>query len=158
MRATSLTHRGRRPAELTPCARTGKSLRGVMTTEGGVSMKSFRAMRHRRGGSAGASHLRAIGLIVVVVTATLAVVAAGATPSSFVELDGNVISNATGTYDWANSGALTTTGNTYSRAGSGGLFDGGHFNGNNTPPTAPARTAAAAADSSIADAEFKVDP
>jgi hypothetical protein len=85
-------------------------------------------------------------------------VAASATPSSFVELDGNVISNGTGTYDWANSGALTTTNNVYSRSGSGGIFDGGVFNGATTPPTAPSLTPTAAADATIADAEFKVDP
>jgi plastocyanin len=83
---------------------------------------------------------------------------AQAIPSSFLELDGNVISNGTGTYDWANSGTLTTTGGTYSRTGSGGVFNGGHFNGNTTPPAAPSKTATAAADGSIADAEFKVDP
>jgi plastocyanin len=83
---------------------------------------------------------------------------AQAIPSNFLELDGNVIKDGGGTYDWANGGALTTTGGTYSRAGTGGIFNGGHFNGNTTPPTAPTRTAAASADSSIADAEFKVDP
>src|SRR5947208_2501047 len=90
--------------------------------------------------------------------ASLAVGVTQATPSSFLELDGNVISNGTGTYDWANSGALTTTGGLYSRAGSGGIFNGGQFNGNTTPPAAPTRTAAALADGSIADAQFKVDP
>ncbi len=94
----------------------------------------------------------------VTLVASFGVIAVQATPSSFVELDGNVISNGTGTYDWANSGALTTTGGTYSRAGTGGIFNGGHFNGNTTPPTAPTETATAAADASIADAEFKVDP
>jgi hypothetical protein len=92
------------------------------------------------------------------VVASLAVGITVATPSSFVELDGNVIFNGTGTYDWANSGALTTTGGFYTRAGSGGLFDGGQFNGNTTPPTAPSLTATAAADGRIADAAFKVDP
>ena len=98
------------------------------------------------------------GATSVVVIASMSVTGAQAIPSSFLELDGNVISNGTGTFDWANSGALTTTGGTYSRAGSGGLFDGGHFNGNTTPPTAPARTAASLADATIADAKFKVDP
>jgi hypothetical protein len=99
-----------------------------------------------------------IVVVVAIVATTFAIVTAGATPSSFLELDGNLLFENTGTYDWANSGALTTTANTYSRAGSGGVFDGGHFNGNTTPPTAPSLTAAAAADPSIADAEFKVDP
>src|SRR5262249_45959814 len=68
-------------------------------------------------------------VVVALFTAVLVTVSAGATPSSFIELDGNVVFNGTGTFDWANSGALSTTGNTYSRAGSGGIFDGGHFNG-----------------------------
>jgi hypothetical protein len=98
---------------------------------------------------------------VATVLALLAVGIAQALPSSFLELDGNLVSNATGTYDWANSGALTsstTAGGTWTRAGTGGVFDGGKFQGNTTPPTAPTRTATAAADASIADAEFKVDP
>jgi hypothetical protein len=94
----------------------------------------------------------------ITLLASFGVIAVQASPSSFLELDGNVIKSGIGTYDWANSGALTTTGGTYSRAGSGGIFDGGHFNGNTTPPTAPTRTATAAADATIADAEFKVDP
>jgi len=121
-------------------------------------MKSAQRGEPGRARLFGSRRSRVVAVVLTVLTAALVVVNAGASPSSFVELDGNVISNGTGTYDWANSGALTTTGNTYSRAGSGGLFDGGHFNGNNTPPTAPTLTAAAAADPTIADAEFKVDP
>jgi hypothetical protein len=97
----------------------------------------------------------------VVMAASLSTSMAQAVPSSFVELDGNVVSNGTGTYDWANSGALTSPGTVngvWTRAGSGGIFDGGVFRGNTTPPAAPPRTAAAAADTSIADAEFKIDP
>jgi hypothetical protein len=112
-------------------------------------MKSTKIGAHRR--------LVAV-LAAVTLLGSLTAVAVQATPSSFLELDGNVIKDSTGTYDWANSGALTTTGGNYSRAGTGGIFDNGHFNGNTTPPTAPTRTAAAAADASIADAEFKVDP
>jgi plastocyanin len=97
------------------------------------------------------------GALVLVATLSIAG-SAQATPTNFVELDGNVVKDGAGTFDWANSGALTTTGNDYTRAGTGGIFDGGHFNGNTTPPTAPSRTAASLADSSIADAEFKVDP
>jgi len=93
-----------------------------------------------------------------IVIASLAVGITSAVPSNFVELDGNVIKDGAGTYDWANSGALTTTNGFYTRAGTGGLFDGGQFNGNTTPPTAPTLTAAAAADTTIADAAFKVDP
>src|SRR5690348_11648532 len=97
--------------------------------------------------SSRAAHLRrrvrqrslALGAAVLCVL-SLVTVQAQAAPSTFLELDGNLVSNGTGTYDWANSGALTTTGGTYSRAGSGGVFDGGHFNGNTTPPTAPTRT------------------
>ena len=94
---------------------------------------------------------------------------AQATPSSFLELDGNVVSN--GALDWANGS--TTNGvedstlsqsnggaapSTYSRSGSGGVFDGGVFNGNTTPPTNPPRTTAAANDTTIVAAQFKVDP
>jgi hypothetical protein len=97
------------------------------------------------------------------ILALLAVGIAQALPSTFLELDGNVLHDSATTppYDWANSGTLTsptTTGGTWTRNGSGGVFDGGKFQGTTTPPTAPTRTTAAAADSSIADAEFKVDP
>jgi hypothetical protein len=98
------------------------------------------------------------GATSVVVIASMSVTGAQAVPSSFIELDGNVVSNGTGTYDWANSGALTTTGGFFTRSGTGGIFDGGQFNGTTTPPTAPSVTAAAAADATIAAAEFKVDP
>jgi hypothetical protein len=83
---------------------------------------------------------------------------ASAAPSSFVELEGNELFSSSGTYDWGNDGTLTTTGGTYSRDGDGGLFDGGHFNGNTTAPTAPSLTTDAAADPTIAAAGFKVDP
>src|SRR5690349_4925391 len=68
---------------------------------------------------------------------------AEAAPSTFVELEGNVAFDSTGTYDWSNPGALTTTNGDYSRAGTGGLFNGGHYNGATTPPTAPTLTSAA---------------
>src|SRR5438128_10897095 len=100
----------------------------------------------------------ASALLLLITSLAFLIVPSAATPTSFLELDGNVVKDGAGTYDWANSGALTTTAGTYSRASTGGLFDGGVFNGNTTPPTAPPRTAAAAADTSIADAEFKVDP
>jgi hypothetical protein len=83
---------------------------------------------------------------------------ASAAPTSWLELDGNEIANntnATGAVDWAKSGALSVVNNTYSRAGVNGLFDGGHFNGNTTPPTAPTRTSTG---TDIAAASFKVDP
>jgi hypothetical protein len=98
------------------------------------------------------------GATSVVVIASMSVTSAQAIPSNFVELDGNVVSNGTGTYDWANSGALTTTGGFFTRAGTGGIFDGGQFNGTSTPPTAPALTSAADNDPTIAAAAFKVDP
>jgi hypothetical protein len=123
-------------------------------------MRSFQRKPQGRGGLLGNARVRAAALVVMVATATLVVVNTGATPSSFVELEpnSNVIFNGIGTYDWANSGALSTTGNTYSRAGSGGIFNGGHFIDDTTPPTAPALTPTAAADTSIAAAKFKVDP
>src|SRR3954463_11151074 len=96
------------------------------------------------------------GATSVVVIASMSVTTAQAIPSNFVELDGNVVFNNTGTYDWANSGTLTTTGGFFTRAGTGGIFDGGQFNGNTTPPTAPSVTAAATADATIAASEFKV--
>src|SRR4051812_40936429 len=85
----------------------------------------------------GAATLTAI----VIATAVYGVVSA--TPSTFLELDGNVKADGTGTFDWANNGTLTTTGGTFSISGTGGVFNGGHFNGNTTPPTSPTRTAAA---------------
>jgi plastocyanin len=99
---------------------------------------------------------------------SLVTVQAQAAPTTFLELEGNVVFNGTGTYDWANGhtangvedSTLSRSNNgaapsTYTRSGSGGLFDGGVYNGNTTPPTAPARTGT---DSAIPDAEFKVDP
>ena len=96
---------------------------------------------------------------------------AHATPTTFMELDGNVVSNGTGTFDWANGSTTNGTEDstlsrsnggaapsTYSRSGSGGVFDGGVFNGNTTPPTSPTKTTTAAGDNTIADAQFKVDP
>jgi len=111
--------------------------------------------RHtRKGVAAGAA---------IVLLAALSVGVAHAVdqpPSNYVELDGNVLfnGNAGATYDWANNGQLSTTNGDFKVSGTGGIFDGGHFNGASTPPTAPAVTAAAAADPSLADAQFKVDP
>jgi hypothetical protein len=95
----------------------------------------------------------AVGSAGLLMAAVLPYSGAEATVSNFLELDGNEVSN--GAIDWANSGALTTTNNVYSRAGTNGLFDGGVFNGNTTPPTAPSRTSAG---TDIAAASFKVDP
>jgi hypothetical protein len=119
----------------------------------------FKSPNHGPGRLIGRHGWRLIaGATSVVVIASMSVTTAQAIPSNFVELDGNVVFNNTGTYDWANSGALTTTGGFFTRAGTGGIFDGGQFNGNTTPPTAPSVTAAATADSTIAASEFKVDP
>ncbi len=120
--------------------------------------RSGRYARSRRRWLAGRSRrcLGAVGAAVLAVP--LVISPAAAVPSTFLELDGNVVSNGTGTFDWANGGALTTTGGTYSRAGAGGVFNGGVFNGDTTPPTAPTRTAASLANNTIADAQFKVDP
>lgn len=112
------------------------------------------AYKPRHGSRRRARKLAAAGSAAFLVIG-FTVTGASAVPSSFVELDGNVVSNGTGTYDWANSGALTTTNGLFSRAGNGGVFNGGQYNGTTTPPTAPATVAT---DSTIADAEFKVDP
>lgn len=85
---------------------------------------------------------------------------ANASPSNFVAIDGSIVKSATttATYDWANSGPLTITpappvsGSVYSRAGTGGLFNGGTFQGSTAPPLPPSLTPAAAADPSIANA------
>jgi hypothetical protein len=106
----------------------------------------LRRQVHRRALALGAATLCVLSLVTV---------QAQAAPSTFLELDGNLVSNATGAYDWANAGALSVSSGLYSRAGSGGVFDGGRFNGNTTPPTAPTRTGT---DAAIADAAFKVDP
>jgi hypothetical protein len=95
----------------------------------------------------------ALGSAGLLIAAVIPLGGASAAPSNFLELDGNEISN--GAIDWANSGDLTTTNNVYSRSGSGGLFDGGVFINNTTPPTAPTRTANG---TDIPAASFKVDP
>ena len=65
-------------------------------------------------------------------------------------------------YGWGNNGTLssptTPLGGTWTRNGTGGLFDGGTFEGNTTPPLAPSETAAASADPNIIAAKFVVDP
>jgi len=59
--------------------------------------------------------------------------------SGTVELDGNELYNGSpGAVDWANSGPCSTAANgTVTCAGTGGLFNGGVFKGNTTPPTPP---------------------
>jgi hypothetical protein len=100
-------------------------------------------------------HAFAAGSAGLLIAAVLPYSGAQAVVSNFLELDGNEVSN--GSIDWANSGDLTVDATThvYSRSGTNGLFDGGIFNGNTTPPTAPTRTSAG---TDIAAASFKVDP
>lgn len=53
---------------------------------------------------------------------------ASANPSNFLELDNNIVKDNAGIYDWANSGTLISGMNvptTWTRSGSGGIFDGG---------------------------------
>src|SRR5438093_4150612 len=117
--------------------------------------------------------IRAIGLVLfaLMIAVTTFFVARldtrAAPPSSFMEQgpvagtqDGNIkYDGQAGSHDWANSGACTTTAGTVSCAGTGGLFDGGHFNGNTTPPTAPTPTAAGTVGTNNIDAiAFGVDP
>jgi uncharacterized repeat protein (TIGR01451 family) len=91
----------------------------------------------------------------------------GVTPFLELEVLANVgfDGNLGGTFDWANAGANaiprdcpTSGGGLIQCSGSGGIFDGGKFNGATTPPTAPAETAAALADKTIVAAKFGVDP
>lgn len=94
--------------------------------------------------------------------AAVALIAAGATtfivgnllgtpssaaPSSFIELDGNVRSDAT--LDWAHSGG---------HSGTNGAFDGGAFVDATTPPTPPTATAALTGAPGLVAASFTVDP
>ena len=118
-------------------------------------MTSSRRMRLR-----GRKALAAVGTAVVL--ASLFAVSASAVPSNFIELDNNVVDNSAAEppYDWANSGALTTpnpltAAGTWSRAGDGGIFNGGAFVNNTTVPTAPSQVTNNA---TIVDADFVVDP
>ncbi len=111
--------------------------------------------------------------LVVVVVLGLALVAVGTasvnTPgvTAFLELDNPANIGFDGllgsSFDWANSGAnspggCTSTGGTMNCSGTGGVFDGGKFNGATTPPTAPTISAAASANNTIVAADFGVDP
>jgi hypothetical protein len=117
--------------------------------------------------------LRTVGmaLFALMIAATTFFVARmdtrAAPPSSFMEQgpvagtqDGNIkYDGQAGSFDWGNPGACTTTAGTVSCAGTGGLFNGGHANGNNTPPTAPTPTAAGTVGTNFIDAiGFGVDP
>ncbi|MCJ7492576.1 MAG: hypothetical protein MUP15_10590, partial [Dehalococcoidia bacterium] len=99
--------------------------------------------------------------VLAALLALVSLVASHAAPSSFLELDNNIRANNTGTpppYDWANSGTLTaptTPGGVWTVNGVNGIFDGGVFNGQPTPPSPPSKIAS---DPTIVDAEFLVDP
>jgi hypothetical protein len=88
-------------------------------------------------------------------------------PTAFLELDLPANLGFDGlpgsSFDWANGGANTiggciSTGGIVNCSGTGGIFDGGTFNGATTPPTAPQITAAASANKNILAADFGVDP
>jgi len=111
--------------------------------------------------------------LIVVVVLGLALVAVGTasvnTPgvTAFLELDNPANIGFNGllgsSFDWANGGAnspggCTSTGGTMNCSGTGGVFDGGKFNGATTPPTPPNVTAAASANNTIVAADFGVDP
>ncbi|HSH23473.1 MAG TPA: hypothetical protein VK975_05355 [Acidimicrobiales bacterium] len=70
-----------------------------------------------------------------------------AAPSAVLELDADVRSD--GATDWAHAGGAT---------GSGGVFEGGTFVDDTTPPAPPALTAALAADATVLASGFTVDP
>ena len=57
------------------------------------------------------------------------------------ELSGTEGITGPSTFVITNNGTRTVTNNTASVSGTGGIFDGGHFNGNTTPPTAPSLAA-----------------
>src|SRR5438270_253427 len=119
--------------------------------------------------------MRAIGLVLfaLMIAVTTFFVARldtrAAPPSGFMEQgpvagtqDGNIKDTdgaSTQPFDWGNSGTCTTTAGTVSCAGGGGLFNGGHANGNTTPPTAPTPTANGTVGTNNIDAiAFGVDP
>ncbi|MBI2865423.1 MAG: hypothetical protein HYX94_12790 [Chloroflexi bacterium] len=87
-----------------------------------------------------------------------------AQPTNFVNITNHEIRwSGTGIFDWANgpnsAGAITTSNTGVVNApGTNGLFDGGVFNGQTTPPTPPTLTAAALANTEIPDADFIADP
>jgi len=94
----------------------------------------------------------------VAILSSLFVAGVAAVPSNFMELDNNIVDDTTADppYDWANIGALTApVPGTWTRAGDGGIFDGGVFVNNTTVPTAPAQVTTNA---TIVDADFIVDP
>ncbi len=121
---------------------------------------------------ASTSRVRLFAISAVLAVTVIAVIWASINtpgPTGYVELDlnANVGFDFTplASFDWANSGANTgncaadpSDGNKIKCGGTGGIFDGGKFNGATTPPTPPTLTAAAAADPHIVAASFGVDP
>jgi Prealbumin-like fold domain len=111
-----------------------------------------------------ARHPLRISAMLILGLVALSFVALGqaASPTNFVERDGNVRFNGTGTYDWANGPSPACTFNSttgvVSCPGTGGLFDGGVYNGQTTPPTPPDPTAALLGDPTIKASTFEVDP
>jgi hypothetical protein len=103
-----------------------------------------------------------VSAVLVLGLVALSFVALGqAAPSTFLELDNNIWADNTGTpppYDWANSGpnltAPTTPGGEWTLDGVNGIFDGGIYNGQPTPPTPPEYIPAPG----VVDADFIVDP
>ncbi len=89
-----------------------------------------------------------------------------AAPSTWLELDGNIRTDAPPgpIHDWGNSGAVSPT-NTcpavpgvVNVSGAGGLFNCGSPGVGSAPPNAPTLTPAAAADATIVSSLFVVDP
>ena len=89
-----------------------------------------------------------------------------AAPSTWLELDGNIRTDAPPgpIHDWGNSGAVSPTNScpvvpgVVNLSGSGGLFNCGSPGLGSAPPNAPTLMPAVAADLSIVSAVFIVDP
>lgn len=89
-----------------------------------------------------------------------------AAPSTWVELDGNIVADAPSAtvHDWANSGAATPTNGcpptpgVVNISGTGGLFNCGSPGAAGAPPNPPTLTPAATANTSIVSSVFVVDP
>src|SRR5688572_16837793 len=106
----------------------------------------LRNLRQDRAGRLGPMCVLLIGII----TFASGVVVSGpssAAISSFLEIDGNVRSDAS--LDWGHSAGLT---------GTGGAFSGGLFVAANIPPTAPLATVALTGDATVLSSAFTVDP
>ncbi len=141
--------------------RDAHSSRGRQSTEiAGALWLGFARMAARRTLACAAS-------IAVAATALYAMSAQVlAAPSTWLELDGNIRTDAPpgAIHDWGNSGAATPI-NTcpavpgvVNVSGSGGLFNCGSPGAGSAPPNPPTLTPAAAADPSIVSAVYIVDP